>query len=65
MLQASVLDDLAFYTSAFGKETGGPAEIDVGGRQIVQALMIAVMLVVVDEGLDLRLQISWQIVVFE
>ena len=52
VLQASMLDRLSFDTGPFGKETGGPAETDVGRRQIVEALMIAVMVVVVDEGLD-------------
>jgi hypothetical protein len=42
VLQASMLDSLSFDTSPFGKDSGGPAEVDVGRRQIVQALVVAI-----------------------
>ena len=65
MLQAPMLQGLSLDAGSFGEDGGGPAEVDVGRRQIVQALMVAVMVVVFDKRLDLRLQIARQIVVLE
>ena len=65
VLQAPMLDGLALDTSAFREDAGSPAEVDVGRRQIIQALVVAVMVVMVDERLDLRFQITGQIVVFQ
>ena len=42
-----------------------PPEVDVGGREIAEALVVAPVVVVIDEGLDLRFEITRQIVVFE
>ena len=40
-------------------------EIDVGRREIVEALVVAAMVVVIDRGRDLLLEINWEEVVFE
>lgn len=40
-------------------------EIDVGGSEVVAALVIAPMVVVIDEGCDLGFEITRQEVVFE
>ena len=41
------------------------SEVDVGGREVFQALVISSVIVVVDEGPDGQLKCSRQMVVFE
>ena len=65
MLQAPVLDGLAFDPFARPDDVIGPAEVGVGGRHVAQALMIALVVVVLDEGLDLGLKIAGQEVVLQ
>ncbi len=40
-----------------------PRPIDIGRRQTIQALVIALVIVVRDEGLDLGFEVARQIVV--
>ena len=40
-------------------------EVDIGRRDIVQALIIAPIVVVIDEGFDLSFKITGQEVIFE
>ena len=40
-------------------------EVDVGGCEIAEALVVAVVIAVTDEVSNLRSQVTWQIVVFE
>ena len=42
-----------------------PSEVDVGGREVAKALVVAPVIVVLHEGADLRFQVSRQVVVFE
>jgi len=42
-----------------------PPEVDVGGRQVADALVIAQAIVVGDEGRDLGFEIARQVIVFE
>jgi hypothetical protein len=42
-----------------------PAEEDIGGRQVLQPLMVAPVVVVVDERLDLGLKVAAQEVVLQ
>ncbi len=65
MLQASMLDDLAFDLLPFQQDDVAASEVDVCGREIAQALVIAVVIVVRDEGLDLGLEIAGQVIVFQ
>ncbi len=41
------------------------SEVDVGGGQIADALVVAPVVVVGDEGLDLGLEITRQVIVLE
>ena len=41
------------------------AEVDVSGREVVQALVVAAMVVVIDKGVDLLSEITRQIVVLQ
>jgi hypothetical protein len=52
MQQASVSDGLSFDPFPFDGDGLAASEVDVGGRQVAQALVIAQVIVVGDEGLD-------------
>jgi hypothetical protein len=65
MQQAAVLDGLAFDVGSGAQDGGAAAEVDVGGGEILQALVRAVVVVVLGEGCDLRLEVAGQVVVLE
>ncbi len=58
MLQAPMLGGFPFDPFSFQQNGLPPAEVDISRGQIVEALMIAVVVVVDDEGLDLDLDVS-------
>jgi hypothetical protein len=58
MLQAALVDGLAFDPLAFGQDGLPAAEVDIGGRQVAEALVVAGMVVVLDEGGDLPASLS-------
>src|SRR5690606_31593751 len=43
----------------------GPAEVGVGGRHVVQALVVTSVVIMLDEGFDLGLKVTGQEVIFE
>ena len=53
MLQAAVCDGLSFDVLTLGLDHLGSVEVDVGGREVIDTLMIADVVVVLDEGADL------------
>ena len=65
MLQAPVLDGLSFDPFSCPQDGVTAPEVNIGRREIFQALVVAVVIVVVDEGLDLGLQIAGKIVVLK
>ena len=65
VLQAPMFDGLSFDPFSLLDDGCGAAEVGVGGRHIVQALVVALVVVVLDEGLDLLLEIAGQEVVFK
>ncbi len=65
MLQASLFDCLSFDPFSVQQDGLAPSEVDVCRSQIAQALVIAVVVVVGDEGLDLSLEVARQIVVLQ
>ena len=64
-MQTPVFDCLSFDPFSFQQDGLSAAEVDIGWREITQALMIPVVIVMVDEDLDLRLKIAWEEVVFQ
>jgi hypothetical protein len=58
MLQAAIDDYLVFDPFALEEEAVGPFKINVSGREIIQALVIADMVVVLDEVGDVALEIA-------
>ena len=65
MLQTTIGDGLAFDLFAFEEDGLGPSEVDVGRGEIAQALMLAGMVVMVDEGRDVAFEIAGQVVVLK
>ena len=61
--QASVLDGFAFDPFSFQQDGLTAPEVDIGRRQIVDALVVAQVIVVGDEGFDPNLKLAGQIVV--
>ena len=58
MLQATICDRLAFDPLAFEEDGLGASEVDVSGGKIVEALVIADIVVVRHEGGDLAFEIA-------
>jgi hypothetical protein len=58
-------DCLAFDSFPFDQDGLATSEVDVGGRQIADALVVASVVVVGDEGLDVGFEIARQIIVLE
>ena len=65
MLQAAILDCLFLDLFPFSDNVFVTSKVDVCGSDIFQALVIAVVVVVIDEDSDLLFQIAWQVVVFQ
>ena len=65
MLQAAILDCLFLDLFPFSENVFVTSEVDVCRSDVVQALVRTVVVVVIDEGTDLLLQITWQVVVFQ
>jgi hypothetical protein len=65
MLQATVCDCLSFDPFAFEEDGVGVPEVDVSRGKIVEALVIAGMVVMLDEGRDLAFEIAGQVIMLE
>ena len=65
VLQAPMFDGPSFDPFALSDDGCGPSEVGVGRGHVVQAFMVALMVVVLDEGLDLDLKVARQEVVFQ
>ena len=65
MLQATVCDCLALDPFAFEEDGLGAPEVDVSRGKIVEALVIAGMVVMLDEIRDLAFEIAGQVVVLK
>jgi hypothetical protein len=65
MLQATVCDCLALDPFAFEEDGLGAPEVDVGGGKIVEALVIAGMVVMRHEGRDLAFEVAGEVVVLK
>ena len=65
MLQAPVLDGLWFDPLPFQQDGLAAPEVDIGGREVIQALVVAPVVVVLDEGAELGFEITGQIIVLE
>ena len=65
MKQAAMFDGLSLNGFAALDDGGSPAEVGVCWRHVVQALVVALVIVVLHERLDLGLEVAGQEVVFQ
>ncbi len=65
MKQASRFDGLSFDPFSLFQNGLATSEVDVGRREVLQALVITPVIVVIDEGVDLLSEIARKIVVFQ
>lgn len=65
MLQASILDGELFDPFPFFQIGLSSSEVDIRWREVVQALMQAIVVIISQEGRDLLLKFSRQIVIVQ
>ena len=65
MLQATVCDCLALDPFAFEEDGLGASEVDVSRGKIVEALVMAGMVVMRDEGRDLAFEVAGRVVLLK
>ena len=65
MLQAPLFDGFAFDPFSLLDDGLSPTTVGISRCDVLQALVIALVVVVFDERLDLRFQIAWKEVVFQ
>src|SRR5580704_19766844 len=65
MLQATIGDCLSFDPFAFEEDGLRPSEVDVGGREIGQALVVSGIVVLRHEGRDPAFEIAGQVIVLK
>ena len=65
MLQTPVLKGLSFDPFPFQQDGVTAPEVDIGGREVIQALVVAPVVVVLDEDAELGFEITRQIIVLQ
>ena len=65
VMQAPGFDSLSFDSVSLFQDGLSPSEVDIGRGQIIDALVIAVVVVVIHEGFNAGLKISGEEVVFQ
>jgi len=65
MLQAALFDCLLFDLFPFPQNGFIAPEVDVSGRDVIQALVVSLVVVIVDERADLAFKIAGQVIVFQ
>lgn len=65
VLQAPMLDGLSFDPFSLADDGCSPSEVGIGGGHDVQALVVSLVIVMLDEGLDLLLEITGHEVIFQ
>ena len=65
MLQATVGDGLSFDPFSFCQDDRPASAVDVGGSEIVDALVVSAMIVIGNEGADLSFEVAGQEVIFQ
>ena len=65
MVQAAVLDSQFLDPFSPFNDGGVTAEVGIGGGDVAEALVVAVVVIMVDESADLAFKVSGQIIVFQ
>ena len=63
--QAALFQGFVLNLSPFAVNGAIPAEVDIGWCQVSEALVVATVVVVIDEGFDRFLKRTWQVVVLQ
>ena len=58
MLQSSLFDGVAFDPFALKQDGLAASEVDIGRRQVLQAFVVAPVIVVVDEAADVHFEVT-------
>ncbi len=58
MLQSSLFDGVAFDPFALKQDGLSASEVDIGRCQILQAFVVALVIVVIDEAIDVRFEVA-------
>ena len=58
VLQAPMFDGLSLDPFSSFDDGRRPAEVGIGGRHVVEALVVTLVVVVLDEGLDLGIKVA-------
>ena len=65
MLQAPLADCQCLDLRSLPQNCFVAAEVNVGGYDIVQALVVALVVVILDEGPDLAFKVAGEVVIFQ
>jgi len=65
VLQASLGDGVSFDPFPLFDDGLSPPKVNVRGRQVLNALVVALVIVVIDEGIDLGFERTRQVVVLQ
>ena len=65
MVQAAVLDSQFFDPFSPFNDDSVANELGIGGGDVAEALVVAVVVIMVDESADLAFKVSGQIIVFQ
>ena len=63
--QSAGLDGLSLDPFSFQQDGVAAAEVDIGRGEVSDGLVVAVVIVVIDEGVDLGLEIAGEVVILE
>jgi hypothetical protein len=65
VLQSSLFDAVAFDPFSFQYDGLASTEVDIGWRQLLQAFVVAAVIAVLDEAVDVSLEVTGQVIVLE
>ena len=65
VLQAPELDGFSFDPFPFQQDGWAAPEVDISGREVIQAFVVAPVVVVLDEGAELGFEITGQTIVLQ
>lgn len=65
MYQAAVLDGSALDALALQQDGLAPAEKDISRDQVVQAFLVALEIIVLNECADIGVKRAWRVVIFQ
>jgi hypothetical protein len=58
VLQSSLFDGVSFDPFTLKQDGVAASEVDVGGGEVLQAFVVAAVIVVIDEAIDVRFEVA-------